>query len=195
MVNQTKERKRSRQILDTDTGEIIAEEKSGDRIKYISANSMKSFEKVKEAQLVAKMKAMREDELQLWDVDSFYKGNVQEIRKTMDKLDIYEKAFLYSIATYIGYEDCCLRFDNGNELTFEKMVEISGISKGKLSTVLQGLIKKDILYKGKNSKTVQYFVNPWLFCKGNRINKVLKRMFRNYEIQSENGTKWKDFKR
>lgn len=195
MVNRTKERKRSRQILDTETGEILAEEECGDRIKYVKANSIKSYERMKDSQIISKMKAMEEDGCQNWNLESFYKGNIQEIRKTMDKLDIYERAFLFSIATYIGYEDCCLKFDNGNELTFEKMVEISGISKGKLSTVLQGLIKKDILYKGKNSKTVQYFVNPWLFCKGNRINKVLKRMFRNYEIQSENGTKWKDFER
>ena len=147
---------------------------------------------MKESQLVAKMKANRGEEHQVWNPDNFYKGYTHEIRRIMDKLDIYERAFLFSVATYVGYDDCCLKFDNGNELTFDKMVEISGMSKGKLSTIIQQLLKKDILYKGKNSKTIQYFVNPWIFCKGNRINKVLKQIFRNYEIQSENGKKWKD---
>ena len=124
----------------------------------------------------------------------FYKGNIGEIRKTMRELDVYEKAFLYSIATYIGYEDCCLKYDNGVELRFDALVEITGISKGKLSSVINGLVEKDILYKGKNSNTIQYFVNPWLFCKGNRINKVLKTMFKNYKVQVMNGTKWKDLK-
>ena len=71
-------------------------------------------------------------------------------------------------------------------------MEISGISKGKISSVINGLVEKDILYKGKNSRNVQYFVNPWLFCKGNRINKVLKTMFKNYEIRTMDKTKWKD---
>lgn len=132
---------------------------------------------------------------QEWNImEHFYKGNIDEIRKTMQNLNVYEKAFLYSIVPYISYEDCCLKYDNGNELKFETLVDISGISKGKLSTVINSLVEKDIVYKGKNSNTIQYFVNPWLFCKGNRINKVLKTMFKNYEIQTKEGIKWKDLK-
>ncbi len=132
---------------------------------------------------------------QEWNImEHFYKGNIDEIRKTMQNLNVYEKAFLYSIVPYISYEDCCLKYDNGNELKFETLVDISGISKGKLSAVINSLVEKDIVYKGKNSNTTQYFVNPWLFCKGSRINKVLKTMFKNYEIQTKDGVKWKDLK-
>lgn len=128
-------------------------------------------------------------------MEHFYMGNIEEISKLMKNLDIYEKAFLFSIAPYVGYEDCCLKHpSNGVELKFDKLVEISGISRSKLSAVIGGLIDKDILFKGKNSNTIQYFVNPWLFCKGNRINKVLKTMFKNYQIQIFDGTKWKDLK-
>ena len=67
------------------------------------------------------------------------------------------------------------------------------MSTGKLSKVIRSLIDKDILYKGKNSKNVQYFVNPWLFCKGNRINKVLKTMFENYKIRTY-GVRWGELK-
>lgn len=123
----------------------------------------------------------------------FYRGNIEEICKVMKSLDVYEKAFLFSIAPYVGYEDCCLKYpSNGVELKFESLVDISGISRSKLSTVIAKLVEKDILYKGKNSNTSQYFVNPWLFCKGNRINKVLKTMFKNYQIQVKDGTMWKD---
>lgn len=127
-------------------------------------------------------------------MEHFYKGNIDEIRKTMQNLNVYEKAFLYSIVPYIGYEDCCLKYDNGNELKFEALVDISGISRSKLAEVISSLVEKDIVYKGKNSNTIQYFVNPWLFCKGNRINKVLKTMFKNYEIQTKDGIRWKDLK-
>ena len=127
-------------------------------------------------------------------MESFYKGNIDELRKNMSNLDVYEKAFLFSIVPYVGYEDCCLKYDNGRELKFESLLEITGISRAKLQSVVNSLIEKDIIYKGKNSNAIQYFVNPWLFCKGNRINKVLRTMFKNYKIQVFDGTKWKDLK-
>ena len=129
---------------------------------------------------------------QVWDIKHFYKGNIDEVRKQNGNLDVYEKALIYSIATYIGYEDCCLKHDNGKQLDFDGIVGISGMSRGKVSSTMNSLVAKDIMYKGKNSKGIQYFVNPWLFCKGKRINKVLKSMFRNYRIQVLGGTKWEE---
>lgn len=173
---------RSEEKYVVQNGEIINEIRKGDRI--LRKESIDSF----------KRRKIEAEEYQKWKIKSFCKGNIEELRKTMQDLDVYEKAFLFSILPYIGYENCCLEYSNGVELRFESLVEISGISKGKLSSVLNGLIEKDILYKGKNSNMTQYFVNPWLFCKGNRINKVLKTMFKNYKIQIKNGMKWKDLK-
>lgn len=129
-----------------------------------------------------------------WKIEHFYKGHIGEIRKLMKELSVFEKAFLFSVATYIGYEDCCLKHDNGKEITFDSMVEITGMSRGKLLEVMNALIKKDILYKGKNSEGIQYFINPWLFCKGNRINKVLTTMFENYRIRVLGGIQWKNYR-
>lgn len=39
---------------------------------------------------------------------------------------------------------------------------------------------------------VGHGTHQWLFCKGNRINKVLKTMFKNYRIRVLGGVKWKD---
>lgn len=127
----------------------------------------------------------------VWKIEHFYKGHISEIRKVLGELNTNERAFLFSIATYVGYEDCCLKYDNGNELNFDALVELSKMGRGTVSEVINGLIKKDILYKGKNSsRDRQYFVNPWLFCKGNRINKVLKTMFKNYKIRVLNNKEW-----
>ncbi len=172
---------RSKVILETETGEV-KELNTGDRI--VRKASLEAYNRIKE----------RNKQYQEWELEGFYKGNVKEARKIMKELDVYEKAFLFSIAPYVGYEDCCLKYDNGIELKFDALVDISGISKGKLSSVINGLVEKDILYKGKNSNSTQYFVNPWLFCKGKRINKVLKTMFKNYQIRVFNGTRWKDLK-
>lgn len=171
---------RSKAILDTETGEVN-ELNEGDRI--VRKASLDAYNNIKQ----------KNKQYQEWKIEHFYRGNIEEICKIMKSLNIYEKAFLFSIAPYVGYEDCCLKYpSNGTELKFETLVEISGISRSKMSEVINGLVEKDILYKGKNSNTIQYFVNPWLFCKGKRINKVLKTMFKNYKIQIMNGTQWKD---
>ena len=163
----------NRHVVEINDGDII-----------VRKASLEAYERIK------KKKSQTQD----WSkvMQSFCKGNIEELRKNMSNLDVYEKAFLFSIVPYVGYEDCCLKYDNGRELKFESLLEITGISRAKLQSVINSLVEKDIIYKGKNSNKIQYFVNPWLFCKGNRINKVLRTMFKNYKIQTFDGTKWKD---
>ena len=184
---------RARAIIEKTTGEILADEDEKDRLKisYVKGSSIKALKEKLESDTGRKINELETGNYEMWNLEVFYKGNVKEIQAIMKELNVYEKAFLYSIVPYIGYDDCCLKFNNGNELSFEKMVEISGISKGKLSETIKNLIDKDILYKGKNSKNTQYFVNPWLFCKGNRINKVLKTMFKHYKIRTL-GVRWRE---
>jgi len=121
-------------------------------------------------------------------------GNIDEIQKWMKELSTMEKAFLFSIVPYISYDDCCLKYGNKKDIGTEDLVKISGLSRGKVYAVVKTLRKKDIIYKGENSKTKQYFINPWLFCKGNRLNKVLRTMFKNYKIRVLGNTKWSDLK-
>lgn len=182
---------RAKLLIDDETGEILASEREGDRVKYVKNSSIESYRDRLEKNIEQRIEELKADNYEAWTMEYFYKGNIKELQSVMKELDVYEKAFLFSIAPYVGYEDCRIKYANGNDLSFEKIVEISGISKGKLSEVIKSLIDKDILYKGKNSKNTQYFVNPWLFCKGNRINKVLKGMFRNYRIRILN-KKWSE---
>lgn len=129
-----------------------------------------------------------------WRIKNFFKGHAAEITKVMKKLSTNEKAFLFAIACYVGYEDCCLRYSNGKDITTEDLIELTGLGRSTVFETINSLVKKDIIYKGKNSKNRQYFVNPWLFCKGNRINKVLKTMFKNYKVRVCNGIQWKNLK-
>lgn len=131
---------------------------------------------------------------QVWKIEHFYKGHTAELKLVFKELNVYEKAFLFSLAIYTGYDDCCLKHDNGRILSFDDMVEITGISRSKLLETLNKLRKKDIIYKGINSDGIQYFMNPWLFCRGNRINAVLKTMFQNYKVKVMGGVRWKDLK-
>lgn len=154
-----------------DNGEVVTQIYEGDRILR-----KKSVEHLSDTQI--------------WKIDNFYKGNIEEVRKQMESLSTYEKAFLFTIVTYVGYEDCCIKHDNGNCLGFDDLVLLARMGRTKTQETINSLIKKDIMYKGRNSKGIQYFVNPWLFCKGQRIQSVLKTMFKNYRIKVMNGQKW-----
>jgi len=160
-------------IVDPKTGDITGQLYTGDR-------------------LVKRASVEYLNNTQEWKLDSFFKGHAGEISKWMDDLSILEKALLFCICSYVNYEDCHLQYSNGNDIGTEELVKISGMGRRQVYETINSLIKKDILYRGKNSKNRQYFVNPWLFCKGNRINKVLKTMFKNYRIRVLGGRRWKD---
>jgi hypothetical protein len=159
-------------IVNYDTGEIMGELREGDRI-------------------VRKETSDFLDKSEVWNIERFFKGSVGELKKMNKDLNIYEKAFLFSISPFIGYYDCCLQHDNGRCMDIDAMVIVSGMSRSMVYDVIKSLGKKDILYKGKNSREVQFFINPWLFCKGNRINSVLKTMFKNYKVKVTN-KRWGD---
>jgi hypothetical protein len=165
-------------VVSKDTGEVKTKINPGDKI--VRAKSIDSFKK------------KPDESTDEWKMEHFYKGHTEEIQKIMKELSVNEKAFLFSIAPYVGYEDCCLKYANNKDLTMDGLVEISGMCRSVVFNVVASLIDKDILYRGKNSKNRQYFVNPWLFCKGQRINKVLKTMFKNYRVRVAGNVRWGD---
>jgi hypothetical protein len=171
-------------VVSTETGERTHELHKGDRIvrgKSVDAMAQKLKEQEKRAQ-----------DLLEWNLENFLKAYVAEMKLWMDDLTGTEKIFLFSIVPYISYDDCHLQHSNGVDIGTEDLVTVTGLSRPVVYDCISSLIKKDILYKGKNSKNRQYFVNPWLFCKGNRVSKVLRTMFKNYKIRVLGGKKWKD---
>jgi hypothetical protein len=162
-------------VLHPETGEILNELYEGDRtVRKQSIDYLKN--------------------VQEWKIEHYFKGHENEIKKWMKDLNMSEKALLFSIVPYISFNDCHLQYENGIDIGTEDLVKLSGMARGTVYETIHSLIKKDILYKGKNSKGRQYFINPWLFCKGNRINTVLQTMFKNYRIRVLDNKKWKDVK-
>lgn len=181
------ESKTSRVVVNTETGEIEHKLQKGDRI--VRKNSVES--------LIKKQRREKEVEQRVtleWNLENFFKVHVPEMRLWMKDLSQTERSFLFSITTYVSYEDCHLQYDNGVDIGSEDLVTITGLSRSVVYQTINSLVKKDIIYKGRNSISRQYFANPWLFCKGNRVNKVLKTMFKNYRIRVLNNKKWKDLK-
>lgn len=181
--------KTGKAIIDLNTGTIEREIEFGDRLirgKSIEAY-LKKQNKEKDKETQAKVCID-------WRLPDFNFQNSPELKLVLPELSQNEKSFLLCISVYISYEDCHLQFTNGFDIGTEDLVKITGFSRSVVYELVESLIKKDIIYRGKNSVTRQYFVNPWLFHKGNRVNKVLKTMFKNYRIRTLDNKKWKDLK-
>jgi len=165
-------------------GNIVKPVYVGDRIQ--SGKSLENFKNKKMREVAAEKSGDKQE----WNLEHFFKGHIPEIRELMKSLNVNQKAFLFSIATYVGYEDCCIKYDNGKCFDFDDLVLVSGLSRGTVSKVVNELRDADIIYKGFNSKGIQYFMNPWIYCKGIRINAVLKTMFKNYHVRVLGGKQW-----
>jgi cellobiose-specific phosphotransferase system component IIA len=166
-------------------GETVNHINKGDRI--VRKSSIDAFKEIKENEA----KAICES----WDIREFYKANTEELQLISKELSQNEKAFLFSIAPYISFDSNILQVGKGRkaeDLGTEDLIEITGMSRSTLYHTIDLLHKKDIVYKGKNSRNRQFYINPLLYCKGNRINKVLRDMFKNYKIRSRDNVLWKD---
>lgn len=117
---------------------------------------------------------------------AFVKGSVDELRLVMPELNIGEKSFILSIVPYIGYDDCKLRWPNtAHDIRMEHLTNIVGCSKSGLYRVTKSLRDKKILH-GK------FYMNPWLFFRGNKIDPRLIRWFGEYKIRSLGGVAWRE---
>jgi hypothetical protein len=178
------EGKEIRGYLTDKVGNVVKPVYEGDRLQ--SGNSIKSYHDKKMRELEAEKAGGKQE----WNLEHFFKGHIPEIRELLKSLSTNKRAFLFSIATYVGYEDCCIKYDNGKCFDFDDLVIASGMSRSTVSKVINELRTEDILYKGYNSKGIQYFMNPWIYCKGVRINAVLKTMFKNYHVRVHGGKTW-----
>ena len=183
------------EIKEEFTGKRIVSLEKGDRVlRKKSIEYLAIREKYGKEKALEKIKESQKDTTTYMNclTDAFTKADTKEFKCLLKELDVYEKAFLLSVMPYVGYEDCAVKKDNGSPLNMKDFASISGMSERKVFDVVGSLKDKCIIYKGKTGSEIQYFMNPWLFSKGNKLNKVLKYMFRNYKIRSKGNVSWKD---
>ena len=162
-------------LVDEDTGAVNGYLKKGDRI--LRAESIVHLSK-RANSAIKDRRFIRIDE--------------EEGRLMAKELNAYERAVLFQLQFYVSYESGLIRYPNGKEIGFNDLVEMTGLSKATVTSAVSGLVSKDILYKGKNSKRTQYYMNPWIASKGVVPNSTLRDMFGNYKIRSKGNIRWKD---
>lgn len=127
-----------------------------------------------------------------WKYKDFCKCNSNELAILNATLSSSERCFLLSILPYVSYDDCKLQYFNRHDLITSDLIAISKLSKNLVYDIINSLIDKCVLYKGSENKKRVYYINPWIFCKGHRISKKLRIMFKDYEIKTKGSIRWED---
>lgn len=91
--------------------------------------------------------------------------------------DLTEKGIIYTLSSYINYEDNLLCHPNGNPLYRKDLEKVLSLGHNAVDKYMSSLIKKGVFAKVLIKRSVHYYMNPFIFYKGNRIDNTLLNMF------------------
>lgn len=160
-------------IVDLETGTILRSVDDGDKVKVIPQYVEEYYHETDSIPFTA-----------------FVKLNCEEMDYLVKELKHSDIVFIISLLPYLSYMDNCIKDRRGNPLSVAEIAEKIGDDRSNVNKRINHLIDLDILCRAKNSKEFQLFMNPWIAGKGNRCNRVLASMFRNYPIRSKGGITW-----
>ena len=150
-------------IVDLSTGEVSGHINQGDRIVR-KATSEYLCDTVE------------------WGKDRpFVKVFIDFFPKIAESLTGGAVGLMSAIVPYIAYRSnlLCNRSSN-NPLSNKDIEEVTGLSNKSVIKYMEELVNAKVLFRGKCGKSYQYYANPYIYCKGGRINKTLEAMFKNY---------------
>lgn len=140
-------------------GEVVNEIRPGDRI--VRAKSLDCLI----------------DTVELNKGKEFIKVYPKMMFEVSKKLSGVESQMLNYLIQYIGYQTGILTFSNGRALTRSHIAQETEQDVKTVDKIMSSLIKKQVLGKHKSGKKVCFLANPFIFMKGNRVNKTLVKLF------------------
>lgn len=162
------ERKLIAKVVDIETGEIINDIYEKDKIKH--------YKEPTEDDLIHDF---NKDEKFV----KLYLG-VNELRKHLTQ---GEFTIAVSLADYVSYEDCIVRrggHGNGKILTIKELADDMEINYDALRKTITSLVKKGVVgihktgCKDKPNIVIKAItVNPYIYTKGNNVNKTIVALF------------------
>lgn len=158
-------------VIDSTTGELMIEElvyrKANEGVKTYSIPQQSKFE---------------EERTIAWQTkDKFVKLYVDNLREIVSELTSAETFIVMSVVSYIDYYSNMLKGKNKQPLNTADISALSGYSDKHTISLMDSLVTKRIFARSRVGRSYQYFANPFIFTKGNRINATLFAMFKNYK--------------
>lgn len=158
-------------VIDSSTGELMIEEvvyrKANEGVKTYSMPKQSKFEQERTIAWKAK--------------DKFVKLYVDNLREVISELTSSETFAVMSVISYIDYYSNMLKGYDGLPLNTADIATLTGFSEKHTIGLMDSLVTKKIFARNRVGRSYQYFANPFIFTKGNRINATLYAMFKNYK--------------
>lgn len=163
-------------LLDSD-GIVTQEIKEGDKVRITRANSIKSFKDIKDNEpFNFNVKS---------DFIKFYTNAIDSL--VNENMSGTEYRVCIKLLKYIQYESGLIGYSNGKYLTKEAILNVlnegckekNKITLRTLERAIETLTDKKIFAKTRIGNEIKFYVNPFIFMKGQLINKTLYSLFKN----------------
>lgn len=134
-------------------GETVAILQTGDRI--LRKNNIESYDN----QVAIKMR--------------FGKVNLRVFGKIAAKYPLF-----LLMLDYVAYQSGKLMFKNGVTINRRNLAKACGVSNATVDRQLKGLIEEDVIKSVKDGRDSVFFVNPYVFHIGKKVNYSLYELFK-----------------
>ncbi len=164
-------------ILNPETAEILYEIQAGDKIKITHGDTVGNeyipFPSTAEF-------------IKLWDcvIPSLF--NI--------RLTGAEMITLFCLVGHVEYQSCAAVMPNGEHVTTVDIETETGLSEISVKRAIQRLRDVGLIAVSTSAKYHTFFVNPFTFTKGHKVNATLQQMFKktpqyevSYQAASKNG--------
>ena len=111
--------------------------------------------------------------------EDFIKVFTSNLLDVASELTGQESILMMIMIGFIQYNTGILTHKNGRPVTRECITKMADKDKTVVDRLLDSLSKKQIIGKHKTGRTVCFTVNPFIFMKGNRVNRTLAKFFEN----------------
>ncbi len=109
----------------------------------------------------------------------FYMGLLDDIAENFG-LSLEEYGIILLLSKYLNFESNLLCDEKGNPLRRKDLEEILDRGHNAVDKYMKNLVDKGVFAKVKVKNSVHYYMNPYIFYMGNRIDNTLLSIFKNY---------------
>ena len=164
--------------VDKDTGEILCETTG---CTEIIDNSKTESEKKRLEYIESHVMSFNKGE-------KFVKLYDETIKILRKNLTPSEFMVAISLAEYTSYEDCIIKqggHGNGHDMNMNDLAEELGIEYTRISKIIKSLIQKGVIGRFETGNTYDnklrkvYIANPYIYFRGNNVNKSVANYFSN----------------
>lgn len=115
--------------------------------------------------------------------DAFMKLSISGAQRMVEVLTPTEITMVIGLVPYVSYEDCCLRENGrGEVMSAQDIARALEMDDAKVYRLIKSLEEKGVMghhitgsildgYKGRVRKV--YTVNPFIYCRGKRVNRAV----------------------